>query len=194
MHIVRQAFLMIAGMTILTGVIYPLAMTAVAQIAMPARANGSRIERSGRLIGSEWIGQRFAEPKYFWGRPSATVPNPYQAEASSGSNLSPAGEVFREQVFARLEALRKADPGSGDPVPVDLVTASGSGLDPHISPEAAYYQASRVAEARGVPIDRIRELINARLEPPFWGFLGEPRVNVLLLNLDLDEAAGGSRP
>ncbi|MEZ5364226.1 MAG: potassium-transporting ATPase subunit KdpC [Bryobacterales bacterium] len=187
MQFVRQAFLLLALMSVLLGIVYPLALTGVAQVAMPKRAGGSLIVRSGRVIGSEWIGQSFEDPGRFWGRISATGPAPYQAEASSGSNLSPFGEAFRKQAVARLEALRGIAPANGEPAPADLVTASGSGLDPHISPEAAYYQAERVARALNLDKADIDALIAAHTEGRTFGILGQPRVNVLLLNMALED-------
>jgi K+-transporting ATPase ATPase C chain len=183
----RQAFLMLGLMSLLTGILYPLAMTGLAQVAMSRRADGSPIIVSGHVVGSELIGQTFADPGHFWGRPSATGPSPYQAEASSGANLSPFGKAFHEQAVARLEALKKADPANGKAVPIDLITASGSGLDPHISPEAAYYQAERVARARNLDKTAVEALIAAHVEGRTLGILGQPRVNVLLLNIALDE-------
>lgn len=186
MTVIRQSLLLLALMSVLTGVLYPLAMTGIARVAMPDQAGGSLILRSEELVGSEWIGQSFEDPGYFWGRPSATAPAPYQADASSGSNLSPFGNAFREQAVARLEALQKADPENSEPVPIDLLTASGSGLDPHISPEAAYYQAARVARARNLSPEQVEQLIASHVEGRTLGILGQPRVNVLLLNLGLD--------
>ena len=186
MTAIRQSLLLLALMSVLTGVLYPLAMTGIAQVAMPDQAGGSLILRSGKVTGSVWIGQSFEDLGHFWGRPSATGPSPYQADASSGSNLSPFGNAFREQAVARLEALKNADPANAEPVPIDLVTASGSGLDPNISPEAAYYQAARVARARSLSQEKIEQLIAAHVEERTLGVLGQPRVNVLLLNLALD--------
>jgi K+-transporting ATPase ATPase C chain len=176
-------------LTIATGVVYPLAMTAVAQLLFPRQANGSLIVRDGETVGSTLIGQEFEQAGYFWGRLSATSPSPYQAGASSGSNLGPLSAALTAAVKHRLEALRAADPGAAQSVPVDLVTSSGSGLDPHISPAAAYYQAGRVARSRGLTVERVGALIDMYTEGRSLGFLGEPRVNVLLLNLALDEQA-----
>lgn len=187
MTIVRQSLLFLALMSMLTGIAYPLVMTALAQVALRRQADGSLIVHSGQITGSTLIGQPFADPGHFWGRPSATGPSSYQADASSGSNLSPFGEVFRGQAAARLEELKNADPGNSKPVPIDLVTASGSGLDPHISPEAAYYQASRVARARNLDEAKVAALIASHVEGRTLGILGQPRVNVLLLNIALDE-------
>jgi len=173
-------------MTVLTGVIYPLLITAVSQIGMPDRANGSVIVRDGKAVGSELIGQPFGAPKYFWSRPSGTSPYPYNASSSSGSNQGPLNPALTDGVTARIKALRDADPGNTAPVPADLVTASGSGLDPHISPAAAEYQLARVAKARGLDSAKVRELVLASTEGRQLGFLGEPRVNVLKLNLALD--------
>lgn len=193
MSVVRQAFLLLTLMTVLVGILYPLALTGLAQTVMSQRADGSLLVRSERAVGSQWIGQSFDEPGYFWGRPSATGPAPYQADASSGSNLSPFGNAFREQAVARLQALKKADPENNARVPIDLVTASGSGLDPHISPEAAYYQAGRVARYRNLDKVDVEALVAAHVEGRTWGTLGQPRVNVLLLNLGLDELVAGEK-
>lgn len=179
--VLRQAFFMLGLMSLLTGILYPLAVTGLAQVAMPRQADGSPIILSGQVVGSELIGQSFSDPAHFWGRPSATGPSPYQAEASSGSNLSQFGKAFRDQAVARLDALKKADPANGEPVPNDLVTASGSGLDPHIRPEAAYYQARRVARYRNLDEADVEPLIADHVEGRTFGILGQPRVNVLLL-------------
>lgn len=173
-------------MTLLLGGVYPALSTLLVQTAFPAQAQGSLIEMDGKLLGSELIGQPFAGPNYFWGRLSATSPAPYNAAASSGSNLGAANPALEENVKARIAALRQADPTNNAPVPVDLVTASGSGLDPHISPAAVEYQLARVAKARGISEERLRELVGKHTQGRQFGLLGEPRVNVLMLNLDLD--------
>jgi K+-transporting ATPase ATPase C chain len=177
-------------LSILTGVLYPLIVTGVAQLIFPVQANGSLMGREGKPIGSELIGQPFDDPKYFWGRLSATPDFPYNSASSSGSNLGPSNPALVEAVKARAEALQKADPGNRSSIPIDLVTSSGSGLDPHISPAAALHQASRVARVRGLSEERIRYLVEHFTEVRQWGFLGEPRVNVLRLNLALDGMQG----
>jgi K+-transporting ATPase ATPase C chain len=173
-------------MTVLTGIVYPLLVTAVSQVGMPERANGSLIVREGKPLGSALIGQSFGDSKHFWSRPSATSPYPYNAASSSGSNQGPLNSALTDAVAARIKALRDADPGNTAPVPADLVTASGSGLDPHISPAAAEYQLARVAKARGLDPQKVRALVAGATEGRQLGFLGEPRVNVLSLNLALD--------
>jgi K+-transporting ATPase ATPase C chain len=178
--------MLLLALTILTGVIYPLLVTGVAQAVFPARANGSLIVRDGHAIGSALIGQPFSDPKYFWGRPSATTPFADNSASSTGSNLGPTNPALADAVKQRIEALREADPGNTSPVPVDLVTASGSGLDPHISPAAAAYQIVRVARARGVSSETVAKLVSGATENRTFGLLGEPRVNVLALNLALD--------
>jgi len=182
----RPALILLALLTVLTGVVYPAVVTAIAQLVFPHQANGSLIVKDGTVVGSGLIGQPFDDPKYFWGRPSATSPFPYNAAASSGSNLSPTNPALVKSVQNRVEALRAADPENNAPVPVDLVTASGSGLDPHISPAAALYQVNRVAKARKLEPAAVRELVDLNTEGRQLGFLGEPRVNVLALNLALD--------
>ena len=182
----RPALSMLLVLTLLTGVVYPLTVTGLAQLVFPQQANGSLIVRDGKVIGSELIGQHFDDPKYFWGRPSATSPFPYNAAASSGSNLGPTNPALIEAVKIRVAALRAADPDNEAPVPVDLVTASGSGLDPHITPAAALYQAHRVARLRGLAENQVKDLVARSTEGRQFGFLGEPRVNVLKLNLALD--------
>jgi K+-transporting ATPase ATPase C chain len=185
----RPAFLLLALLTLLTGLAYPLGFTALAQLVFPAAANGSLILDGGRPIGSSLIGQPFDDPRYFWGRPSATAPVPYNAAASSGSNLGPLSDALLDAVKARRDALRAADPGNVAPIPVDLVTASASGLDPHISPAAARYQAARVARVRGIPVAQVTSLADELTEGRQLGVLGEPRVNVLALNRALDRLA-----
>ena len=182
----RPAFVTLLGLTLLTGLVYPAVVTLVARLAFPRQASGSLIVREGRVVGSALIGQSFDRPEYFWGRLSATGPVPYNAAASSGSNLGPLNPALAVAVQARIDALRAADPGSTAPVSVDLVTASGSGLDPHISPAAALYQADRVARARQLDPARVRELISRFTEPRLIALFGEPTVNVLRLNLALD--------
>lgn len=182
----KIAALSLLGFTLVTGFFYPLVVTAVGQVLWPRQANGSLIlNKEGKVIGSSLIGQPFDDPKYFWSRPSATSPA-YNAGASSGSNLGPLNPALSKAVEDRILALKKADPGNDQPVPVDLVTASGSGLDPHISPAAAYYQASRIAKARNRPVSDVHALIQAHTQGRFLGLLGEPAVNVLTLNLALD--------
>jgi len=182
----RAATMMLLLLTVLTGVVYSLVVTGIAQLVFPHQANGSLIMKDGKPIGSELIGQPFDDPKYFWGRPSATGPFPYNAGASSGSNLGPTNPDLLKAVADRADVLKKTDPENTRPVPVDLVTASGSGLDPHITPAAAFYQVSRVAKARGMPEERLRQLVTDSTEGRQIGIFGEPRVNVLQLNLALD--------
>jgi potassium-transporting ATPase KdpC subunit len=182
----KQAFLLLAAFSVLTGIIYPLLVTGIAQVVFPKQANGSLIYRNGRLVGSSLIGQPFTDPKYFWSRPSATLPMPYNAESSSGSNLGPTNPDLAKAVADRVAALKKADPDNTLPIPIDLATTSASGLDPHISPAAAEYQVGRVAKSRGMDEKTVHELIAKHTEGRTFGLLGEPRVNVVELNLDLD--------
>lgn len=187
MTLLRQSVLMLLILTVITGVMYPLAVTGIAQIAFPRQANGSLIERDGKAVGSKLIGQQFDNPKYFSSRPSATGPTPYNAAASTGSNYGPTNPAQLDAVRIRAESLRTANPAQSGSIPVDLVTASGSGLDPHISPAAAAYQVERVAKARGIDEESVRELVSTHTAGRTLGVLGEPRVNVLELNLALDE-------
>jgi K+-transporting ATPase ATPase C chain len=185
---IRPALVLFALLTILTGVAYPALVTGIAQVAMPWQANGSLIVGGdGEVIGSELIGQHFDDPRYFWGRLSATASHPFDAAASSGSNHGPTSPALEEAARARIGALRAEDPADDAPVPIDLVTSSASGLDPHITPAAALHQVPRVASARGLPEERVRELVLAHVEERFVGVLGEPRVNVLRLDLALDQ-------
>lgn len=184
----RPALVVFIALTLITGVAYPLLVTAIAQVAFPRQANGSVIEVNGRVVGSALIGQAFDGPGYFWSRPSATNP-PYNGASSAGSNLGPTNPELFRLVAQRVEKLRAAHPDQKGLVPVDLVTASGSGLDPHISPAAAEYQIGRVAKARGLPKEQVRQLVQEHTEGRTFGLLGEPRVNVLLLNLALDRIA-----
>jgi K+-transporting ATPase ATPase C chain len=186
----RAAVIMLIAMTVFTGLLYPVVITGVAQVIFPYQANGSLIVKNGTVVGSALIGQPFDDPKYFWSRPSATGPYPYNAAASSGSNLGPTNGVLTQMVQSRVDALRKADPGTTAPVPVDLVTASGSGLDPNISPAAAEYQVPRVARVRNMDPVTVRQLVAQNTTGRFLGLLGEPAVNVLQLNLALDQAQG----
>jgi K+-transporting ATPase ATPase C chain len=187
-QVVRPAVIFMVVMTVLTGVLYPLVITGIAQVVFPHQANGSLIEEGDKVVGSKLIGQPFDDPKYFWSRPSATGPMPYNAAASSGSNLGPIEPNLTGAFKSRAEALRQADPGNEKPIPVDLITASSSGLDPHISPAAAEYQVSRIAKARGLQEDAVRGLVTKHTEARAFGLLGEDRVNVVTLNLDLDKA------
>jgi K+-transporting ATPase ATPase C chain len=189
----RAAVASLAIFTLLTGVAYPLVVTGIAQILFPRQANGSIIVRHGQAVGSELIGQPFSEARYFWGRPSATSPDPYDAGASAGSNLGPLSPALAERARDRVGALRAADPSQRGPVPADLVTTSASGLDPHISPAAAGYQVARVAKARGMSGDEVRAIVAACTEGRQFGLFGEPRVNVLKANLALDEVQGAAR-
>jgi potassium-transporting ATPase KdpC subunit len=172
-------------LTVLTGVFYPLVVTGIGQVGFRDKANGSLIVKGGKVVGSRLIGQAFDDPKYFWSRPSATSPSPYNAAASSGSNLGPTNPALKEAIEGRVKALRDADPGNTAPVPTELVTASGSGLDPHISVRAAEYQVARVARVRGIPVDEVKRLVAEHTVGRTFGALGEPVVNVLELNLEL---------
>lgn len=180
---------MLVAMTVLTGVAYPLLTWGIAQLAFPGAANGSLVVQDGKAVASALLGQPFDDPKYFWSRPSATLPMPYNGAASAGSNQGPRNPALAAAVEARIKALRDADPGNGAPIPADLVTASASGLDPHISVAAAEYQIARVAKARNVPADAVRALVVQNTQGPTFGILGEPRVRVVMLNLGLDRAA-----
>ncbi len=187
---VRPAIMSLILLTALTGIVYPLVVTGIAQVLFPRQANGSLIVKDGKVVGSELIGQPFDDPKYFWSRPSATSPFPDNAVASGGSNLGPTNPDLQKAVQGRIDALRAADPENKAPIPVDLVTASGSGLDPDISPAAALYQVHRVAKARGLDEQAVRQLVEQHVQGRQFGFLGEPRVNVLKLNLALDALKG----
>ena len=184
----RPAIVSLIALTLLTGVLYPVAVTGIAQLIFPGQANGSLILKGGKPVGSSLIGQAFDDPKYFWGRPSATSPFPNNAGSSGGSNLGPTNPDLQKAVQGRIDALKAADPGNTAPIPVDLVTASGSGLDPHISPAAALYQVQRVAKVRGLSEEKVRVLVTQYTRGRQFGFLGEPGVNVLTLNLALDQA------
>ena len=184
----RPALVTFAVLTALTGAVYPLLVTGIGQLAFPDQAAGSLIHRDGKPVGSTLIGQSFSDPRYLWGRPSATGPMPYNAANSSGSNQGPLNPALTDAVKGRIDALRAADPGNTAPVPVDLVTASGSGLDPHLSVAGAMFQAARVAKARQLPVAQVQQLIAQHTEGPILGFLGEPRINVLRVNLALDAA------
>ncbi|OGA81621.1 MAG: potassium-transporting ATPase subunit C [Burkholderiales bacterium RIFCSPHIGHO2_01_FULL_63_240] len=183
----RPALSLFLLLSLVTGVAYPLVVTGVGQALFSDQAQGSLVRGDGQgVVGSRLIGQAFTDPGHFWSRPSATAPTPYNAANSGGSNLGPLNPALSDAIKGRVEALRQADPGNVQPIPVDLVTASGSGLDPHISLAAARYQVARVARARGLPREAVQALVERHAEQPWLGFLGEPRVNVLALNLELD--------
>jgi potassium-transporting ATPase KdpC subunit len=186
LRLVRPAVSLLVLMTLLLGIVYPLVITGLAKAAFPRQATGTLVYRDGKLVGSALIGQNFSDPKYFWGRPSATTPQPYNGTGSTASNLGPLNPALIDQVKANAKALREAYPKDQRPVPVDLVTASASGLDPEISLAAAHYQAARVASARNLPLGEVEALIKAQQEGRLFGFIGERRVNVLALNLALD--------
>ncbi len=183
----RPALLMFLVLTVITGALYPIGVTGIAGLLFPNQVDGSLIRKEGEVVGSQLVGQPFDDPKYFWGRPSATGPFPYNASASSGSNLGPANDVLKKAVADRVAALKSADPENTDPVPVDLATAAGSGLDPHITPASAEYQVGRVAKRRGLEEEVVRGLIARQTEGRQFGVLGEQRVHLLGLNLALDD-------
>jgi len=185
----KPALILLALLSALTGAAYPALVTGLAQATMPDQANGSLLKENGQAVGSRLIGQPFSDPRYFWGRPSATAPMPYNGGSSGGSNQGPLNPALETAVQERIAALKAADPSQQAPIPVDLVTASASGLDPHISPAAARWQAPRVARLRGLPEAQVLALLERHTEGRQWGFLGEPRVNVLALNRALDQAA-----
>ena len=185
-RLIRPAVSLLALMTVILGIVYPLVITGVAKVAFSRQAGGSLIYQNGKLIGSTLIGQSFSDPKYFWGRPSATSPQPYNGLASSGSNLGPLNPALLDGVKANVKALHDADPDNRLPIPVDLVSASASGLDPQISPAAAHYQAARVARARKLPLEQVESVIRAHERGRLLGFIGESRINVLEANLALD--------
>jgi len=185
----RPVLVVFVALTVVTGVVYPAVVTLIGQLAFPSEVHGSVLEHDGKAVGSRLLGQPFSSPQYFWSRPSATAPQPYNGAASSGSNLGPTNPALKAAVAARIAALRAADPGNAGPVPVDLVTASASGLDPHISVAAAQFQVDRVARARNLAPAAVAALVREYTEPPTLGVLGDPRVNVLDLNLALDGRA-----
>jgi K+-transporting ATPase ATPase C chain len=185
--ILRPALVLFLVLSVVTGILYPMVVTGAAQAVFPDQAAGSLVTQNGKVVGSTLIGQNFSDPKHFWGRPSATSPQPYNASASGGSNLGPLNPALTDAVKGRVEALRAADPGNTAPVPADLVTASASGLDPDITPAAAHYQAARVARTRGLPVAQVEKLIDSQTQGALGGILGEARVNVLALNMALDQ-------
>jgi K+-transporting ATPase ATPase C chain len=184
----RPLLVLFVSLTVTTGIIYPLAVTGIGRAAFPRQVSGSLVMRDGKAVGSELIGQSFQDPKYFWGRVSATSPMPNNGTASGGSNFGPTNTALLDAVSARINALKAADPDNSLPIPVDLVTASGSGLDPHVSPAAALYQVTRIARERDMDVDKVSQLVMAHVEPPQLGIFGEARVNVLSLNLALEGA------
>jgi K+-transporting ATPase ATPase C chain len=186
--LLRPLFVLFIALSVLTGIVYPFAITALGKLLFPEQVAGSLVRRDGVVVGSSLIGQSFQDPRYFWGRPSATAPRPYDPTASGGSNLGPTNPVLFDAVKARIAALRAADPLNTAPIPADLVTASASGLDPDISPAAALYQVTRVARLRHLDAEKLRQRVLDAVEPPQWHLFGEERVNVLLLNLALDRA------
>jgi K+-transporting ATPase ATPase C chain len=186
-NLIRPVLVLFATLTVLSGVVYPLVVTAVGHMVFPRQASGSLIEQNGKVVGSAIIGQQFDAPYYFWGRLSATTPNPYNAQSSGGSNIGPTNPALADEVKGRIEALKAAGTDMSQPVPVDLVTSSGSGLDPEITPAAAAYQAARVAKVRGLTLDQVNELVARSTSGRQFGIFGEARVNVLQLNLALDE-------
>ena len=185
--ILRPALVLFALLTLVCGVLYPYAVTGIGSLAFASQAEGSLVVRNGQPVGSSLIGQAFSSPKYFWGRPSATSPMPNNATASGGSNLGPLNPALVDAVKGRIDALKAVDPANSAPIPIDLVTASASGLDPEISVAAAYYQAGRIARERKLTLDGVRSMIDQHKESQYFGFFGEPRVNVLTLNLALDQ-------
>jgi potassium-transporting ATPase KdpC subunit len=187
LQLIRPALSLLAAMTLLLGIVYPFAITAAAKLAFPRQSAGSLIYQEGKLRGSTLIGQSFSDPKYFWGRPSATAPQPYNALSSTASNLGPLNPALIDAVKANVKALQEADPENRRPIPVDLVTASASGLDPDLSPAAVEYQAERVARARHLELAQIEALIKAHVRERLFGIVGERRINVLELNLALDQ-------
>jgi K+-transporting ATPase ATPase C chain len=189
--LLRPAISLLVAFTVITGIAYPLAATGLSQLIFPAQANGSLIEKGGKPVGSALIGQSFTDAKYFWGRPSATSPNPNNAASSSGSNMGPSNPALVDAVKQRIDALHAVDPTNNAPVPVDLITASASGLDPEISPAAAQYQLARVAQARKLSVSQVQALVDQYTSGRTLGVLGEPRVNVLRLNLALDASPHG---